>query len=242
MGYLNKKEFHISKGLSWMKKMKLFATTALSMLMLTSSMVFAQVPDDSIVIGQKAYSIELLFSSQYVDEINQAVDQAVSNGYGLYCKLGGDSCRDIFTNGAVSDSEIANWPQITYKDASGNETVYAEGNGEEVSVSSKSAYVTVEVANALPTFKQVNVLSSEYDNAVSFKVVYGSTESGVTSLGTEVTFMTSESTVEIQLLDNSGSVVATGNIGVATGVENAKVSMESEQDQETNTFSVVDIY
>lgn len=224
-----------------MKIMKFFAMTTSFFVMLTS-MTFAQIPDNSIVIGQKAYSIELLFSSDYLDEINQAVDQAVSNGYGLYYKLDGDAYRDIFTNGAVTDSEIAKWPQISYKDSTGNESTYAPGNGEEIASSSKSAYVTVEIANALPTFKKVNVLSSEYGNAVNFKVVYNGGTTEVIPFGTEVTFMTSESTVEIQLLDNAEAVVAKGNIGVVSGVENAKVSMKSEQSPETDTFSVVDIY
>lgn len=223
------------------KLFKLFTTTMLSMLMVTS-LAFAEVPSNSVVLGDKAFSVELLFDAANIPDINAALNEAALNGEGMYFKLAGqDTFKDIFTMQDVTQSQLQAWPQITFKAADGNETVYAQGNGDELSSSSKYAYVDVEVASAMPTFKRITVDSSDYEGAASFKVVYGMDSTNATAFGSEVTFMTSESSVEIQILDGEGAVVATGNVGVESSAENAKVSITSTQPEPTK-FSVVNIY
>jgi len=96
------------------------------------STAFAEIPTNAVILGDKAYAVELLFDNSYLAELNAQVQQAVAGGYGLYYKLGDAPYKEIFSGQAVADEVIQNWPQITFVDMYGNETTYAAGNGDEI--------------------------------------------------------------------------------------------------------------
>ncbi len=113
------------------KPTKVIVVVAL-MLMLMTPTVGASIPKDSVIIGDKAFSISYLMISENLAEINQALADA--GLVPIYYQLTGmnDVFTDVFSNLPISAQELANLPQITYKNSLGNITHYAKGNGEPI--------------------------------------------------------------------------------------------------------------
>lgn len=107
------------------KKVVSFATAA-TMLLGTAS--FAAVPTNSVVLGDEGYSVDLLFGTDYLAQINGSIADADG---ALYYNLG-DGWKDIFTNAVLTDEQLGAWPQVSYTDAEGNTAIYAEGNGDVI--------------------------------------------------------------------------------------------------------------
>ena len=122
-------------------KSKIIKALALgSALTLTSSTVaMAAIPNESVIIGSKAYSIDCLFNNAYTAQIN--ADLAVSNGI-LYFNMNGGGWKDIITGHVVTNEQMTALPNVTYIDKDGKSSIYAKGNGDlvvAVSVESVSA-------------------------------------------------------------------------------------------------------
>ena len=92
------------------KKVVSFATAA-TMLLGTAS--FAAVPTNSVVLGDEGYSVDLLFGTDYLAQINGSIADADG---ALYYNLG-DGWKDIFTNAVLTDEQLGAWPQVSYTDA-----------------------------------------------------------------------------------------------------------------------------
>ena len=125
----------------------------------------------TIILGSKAYDINLLFSDKYTAQINS--DLAVANDV-LYYNLGNAGWKDMFSGEAVSNAKMAALPQVTYLNKDDSTTLYAAGNGDPVvtdtatvtSVSAIKGTITVTMSRPIfsgstkPTFADFAVTSS----------------------------------------------------------------------------------
>lgn len=91
-----------------------FATTAL-----------AAVPENTIVIGDKAWDANLLFDPEFSQTI---LDAFMENGGNLNYVDFDNKIQD-FLGEEVDASE---WPEVTYTDVEGNQVRYEEGNGDPI--------------------------------------------------------------------------------------------------------------
>ena len=78
------------------------------------------IPGNSLIIGSRAYDVNLLFSDEFTQQINN--DLAVANGV-LYYNLG-EGWKDIFSGEEISSEKIASLPNITYFNKDGIQEVY----------------------------------------------------------------------------------------------------------------------
>lgn len=102
-----------------MKKLVAMGLVALTVLMVTTS-AYA-LPDDTILIGNKAFSIFHLTDSNYDDAINEAVKDADAEN--LYYKLKGELIS-LITNEEISESEKATFENVLFIDQEGKKWIY----------------------------------------------------------------------------------------------------------------------
>lgn len=92
----------------------------------------AAIPNNSVIIGAKGFSIDYLMLSHALPEINQAIAEA--GDAPIYYQLDGTNevFADVFTNQPITPQNMQALPQITYKEGDGKVIVYAEANGEPI--------------------------------------------------------------------------------------------------------------
>ena len=94
--------------------------------------VFGAIPNNSVIIWSKAYSIDYMMKENNLGEINQAIAQAGLKP--IYFQLPGvaEVFTDVFTMAAATPDELTALPEIDYTDAQGNKTTYAAGFGDAI--------------------------------------------------------------------------------------------------------------
>jgi len=99
------------------------------MVLLLATGAYAAVPNDTVIIGDKAFAIEYLTNPSHAAEIQQALDNADPGGIWYSIEGVTQGWTSIFTGNVATASDIAAFPQIEYKNAQGEVTVYESGNG-----------------------------------------------------------------------------------------------------------------
>ena len=119
------------KNIKDMKRL-IVLTTALVSLLLMTPCAYGAIPDNSVIIWSKAYSIDYLMEETHIGEINQVIADA--GMHPIYFQLSGvaETFTDVFTMIPATQTELAGLPEIEYTDAQGNKTTYAAGFGEAV--------------------------------------------------------------------------------------------------------------
>ncbi|AHM57339.1 hypothetical protein EAL2_c20580 [Peptoclostridium acidaminophilum DSM 3953] len=118
-----------------LKKVICLATAAT---MLMGSAAFAEVPKDTMIIGNQAFNIRLMFDPSYKAQILDAMRYANANpdsegNRPYYYKINQMAqWRTVFGKIPLTEEQIGQWPEITYINADGESTVYQEGNGDPV--------------------------------------------------------------------------------------------------------------
>jgi hypothetical protein len=107
-----------------MKKVKLFAL-AITILITISFNAFAEIPDKTVIIGDKAYDLIYVNNGSNYNEILEAIVNNKSSIYVKWNNIWYDDC----TGKIVSKDNIG---AVTYKDINGNITEYAAGDGEDI--------------------------------------------------------------------------------------------------------------
>lgn len=103
-----------------------------AILLVGTAPAFAEVPSQTIIIGSKAYDVNLLFNAAYKGEIQQAINAVPPATNQFYYKINMmTQWRTIFGNTSLTAEQIGQWPEITYIDAVGMEHIYKSGNGDE---------------------------------------------------------------------------------------------------------------
>lgn len=98
--------------------------------------VFAEIPNGTVVLGDKAFSIEYMNNNRYMKEIVNSVMK--SNGV-IYIKTSGGQWLN--NDAHIIDKSII--PTVMYKNKDGNVTKYSKGDGD----------VDSEYYNKVITFK-----------------------------------------------------------------------------------------
>ena len=100
--------------------------------MMFSSTVFAAVPSDTVVIGDKAYSIDYIVLTATEAEINAQL--ANFPGAKIFYNIEGQTTdfTGLFDEELATSEELAAFPQITYVKSDGTTVIYEAGNGDEV--------------------------------------------------------------------------------------------------------------
>jgi hypothetical protein len=174
-----------------------------------------------------------------MSEINAALTNA--NGIMYYNLNGGTTFYDIMTGTPITVTQMSNLPQIQFTDQNGNVSNYSAGNGNLISTS--TANVTVAVGT-ISTFKQVTVNSTDVNGAVQFALKESSAASylnAVMPIGQTTTVSTSQNTLEVDLLDAGGNVLATGTINVSVGAAATTVQLTTTQQPNNSNLNVIGI-
>lgn len=226
-------------------RLKNVLVLTISLVMIMTSVVFAEIPDQTIILGDKAYDLDCLFSSNFVKEINEQLQKAISKGYKLSFRLGGSDYKDIFTGKVVPKETIQDWPKITRVDSKGNQTVYDKGNGNVVDQpNTYYANVSVEVGS-ISSFKKVKITSVDqsFSGIVKYRVVESASNLDITrNIDQEVTVMNGN-TITIEFLDGNSKIVASGTLNIKTAEGNIKMPIEANGSTPNVGFlEVVDIY
>lgn len=203
---------------------------AIAFVFLFSSVAMAAIPVNSVILNDKAYSVEYLMDPANLQEINEQAAAASDSG-NLFYNLEGqtDGWYGIMTQQPVSDEDLAALPEIEYKDAEGNVTRYAAGNGDPVSdeltVESVSAIEPINVANGtaqadigLPA--EVEITLSD-DTKVTVPVSWACDNYDPATAGT-YTFV---GTLDLSGLENVAATDKTASVDVV--VAEAQLAVES---------------
>ncbi|AHM57340.1 hypothetical protein EAL2_c20590 [Peptoclostridium acidaminophilum DSM 3953] len=98
---------------------------------------FAEVPKDTMIIGNQAFNIRLMFDPSYKAQILDAMRYANANpdsegNRPYYYKINQmTQWRTVFGKTPLTEEQIDQWPEITYINSDGESTVYEAGNGAE---------------------------------------------------------------------------------------------------------------
>lgn len=194
-----------------MNKKILGAVAAISIMCYASSVEAMAIPSHSIVIGNKAYSIDYVVKPANYGEINSAI-RGVSN---IYYVVNSTTIKDLFFNTYVSTNTIDSIPTITYKDADGEEYIARSGSISLEHITNPfMASAKVEIGSSFNLIKKVTITNTTVPDARYFKL----DGSYLTAVGTPVQAIISGSSVNVYFYsDSSGSnLVATGQIDISS--------------------------
>jgi len=93
---------------------------------------YAAVPNDAVIIGDKAFAIGYLTDPNNASEIQQALDNADPGNIWYSIEGVTTGWTGVFFGNVATEADIAAFPQIEYKDPQGAITVYAAGNGDVI--------------------------------------------------------------------------------------------------------------
>lgn len=197
-----------------------------------SSLSFATIPEDTIIIGSKAFALDCIFDSSFNDDINEALFEA--GGTDLYYRLTGQNqFYDLMNGEPIDNSKTEKWPEITLIKADRSQVIYEAGNGAEKDA--VKVLVSVEVGS-IESFKKVTVHSTDIDEAVSFMI-----NGNKMQLGEEMNIMTSENIVEVDLLDLSDGVVGTFDLDVSNNITDKSIVISEGSDSSYESLKVISI-
>ena len=125
---------------------KVIALT-LTFLMLFASVASAAIPTDSVIIGDKAYSIGYVTNPANAAEIQAALDN-LGTGQLAYNIDGQTSGWTSIMGGTpLTADQIAALPPITYKNDAGEVSNYAAGDGDLIPIGTSLSVSSVSVVN-----------------------------------------------------------------------------------------------
>ncbi len=226
-------------------KLKNVLILSISLVMIMSSAVFAEIPDQSIILGDKAYHINYFFLPELLDDINEQLNKAISNGYGLSYRLNDDNYRDMFTGEIIPQEVIQDWPSITYLDSNGSEVVYDKGNGGVID-QPNTYYADVNVeSSSIPNIKRITIISVDksFTDVTQFRVLRPTDNIDVTrDISERITVLTDKE-ITIQFLDNDSKLLASGILDLKSASGEVKMIIRAEDSTPVvKYFEVTDIY
>lgn len=170
------------------------------------------IPSHSIVIGNKAYSIDYVVKPANYGEINYQILSA-SN---VYYVVNSNTVKDLFSNSNVSKNVIDSVPSITYKDKYGEEYIARSGSDTLEHVQGPLEALA-NIQTLIGYYKRITVTSTNVPNAGYFRVTDGVNESSVARVGSSVTTNISGNSASIYFYsDSSGNyLTAVGTLNVA---------------------------
>jgi hypothetical protein len=214
------------------KLLSVSVLAALLIMLVASTTAFAEMPKGTLVMKNKAYSLNYAAMAESYNEILQAFQDA---GYTLYYKNFAGNWEDSMGN-TVQKTSI---PEVTYKDVGKEPVNYAAGDGEIVT----SAMATVNYSFSRPGFLYTANVTVNGDDLAAKYAFYdeaGAQVSDIKDLGTEVSLapvVAAGSQLYLRIMDANQQVLASQLITVVDGPGSCQY--EIVQDKE---FKVIDIY
>jgi len=153
---------------------------ALSAALLICTPSFAQIPENSVVIGDKAYHVSLAFDSEY----DLQIGRAFSDNPGTAFLNIGSGWKNLVSGESLAEFNL--WPEIEYIDSEGFVTLYSSKNSGEIQSSLKwsvSNEILIDGPDGDPSSDNYILLkfskplaSADYSSAVEYAdVASGST-------------------------------------------------------------------
>lgn len=194
-----------------MNKKLLGMVAAVSVMFYASSVKAMAIPSHSIVIGNKAYSIDYIVKPANYGEINSAIMDA-SN---IYYVVNSSTVKDLFFNTYVSTDLIDSIPTITYKDGDGE--VYTAASGSSTLQPVANPFMStakVEIGSSFNLIKKITVTNTTVPDAKYFTVDGGY----IRPIGTPIQTTISGSSVNVYFYSDSAgtNLVATGKLDVSS--------------------------
>lgn len=196
-----------------MKKIMLtVAAAALFTIIYTSPAKAMAVPSHSIVVGNKAYSIDYVVKPPNYGEINTQI----INASNVYYIVNSTTVKDLFNNTYVSTNVIDSISTITYKDGDGEQyTARSGSNYLEPVINPFMAKAKVEIGSGLNLLKKITVSTVTIPDVHYYKIA-GSNY--IKPVGTPIQATISDNSTQIYFYaDSTGnSLVATGDLEVSS--------------------------
>jgi len=188
-----------------MKKFRLILAITVVMMMLLQSVAFAAMPNGTVVIGDKAYSLAYVQDAANADAISAAI---VAAGANVFVKGFGGSWTTV-TGGAVLATAI---PAVTYISDAGDTTLYNAGDVNTAfaltSVTSSANYKEVVVNYNMAGDEELigektnyTVKVNDVPNSVELATVSDDGKSVVLTLQTAAT---PQADIEVTVSDDTG--------------------------------------
>lgn len=193
-------------------KKKILAAVMVAALGCGTTVNAMAIPSHSIIIGNKAYSLDYVVKPANYGEINAQM----ANASNVYYVVNSSIIKDLFTDNYVSTNVIDSIPTITYKDGDGEQYIATGGSPYLQHIAdSFTASASVDIGSSLNLFKKINITSSTIPDA-SYYRIDGS--SYVKSIGTPIQATVSGSSVKVYFYadSNGDTLVATGNLDISS--------------------------
>lgn len=195
---------------------KLIVAVMLLVLGYSSTAKAMAIPSHSIIIGNKAYSLDYVVKPANYGEINNAISSAGSSE--IYYVVNSSNIKNLFTNEYVSTNVVDSTPTITYKDGNGDQYIARSGQNYMEHVTTPfTATAQVEIGSSLNLIKRITVTGVSISDANYYSVG----DSAITAVGSSVQTTISQNTSNVCFYaDSSGKyLVATGilDTGTSTG-------------------------
>lgn len=195
-----------------MKKIMLtVAAAAISTIIYASPVKAMAIPGHSIVIGDKAYSVDYVVKPANYGEINTQMLN-VSN---VYYVVNSSTVKDLFNGTYVNTNVIDSIPTITYKDGDGE--IYKARSGSnnlEHQLNPFMAMAKVTIGSDLNIFKKISITTVTVPHANYYKI----DDSGIQSVSNTISKSISGNSVEVYFYSDStgNDLVAVGNLDVSS--------------------------
>lgn len=188
------------------------AAAAISIIFYASPAKAMAIPSHSIVIGNKAYSIDYVVKPANYGEVNSQI----VNASNVYYVINSTTIKDLFSNTYVSTNVIDSVATITYKDADGEEYTARGGSNYLEHVDNPfAASAEVTIGSGLNLFKKITISSTTVPHARYYKIA-GS--SYIKAVGNAIQAAISDDNVDVYFYaDSTGNnLVAIGNLDVSS--------------------------
>jgi len=189
-------------------KKKLLSAAIITAIMFGST-ANAEVPPHSVIIGDKAYSIDYIVKPANFAEIDSQLNKSTSVYYVSSTRI-----IDLFTGKPISYSLISSFPQLSYKDGDGEKYTVLAGNGKLIHKTNPfMASANVSIGNGMTLFKNIKITTTLPD------VCYYTIENGtsIQKIGQTIKCATDENYVKVKLLAyDKKTLIAEGQLDVSS--------------------------
>lgn len=208
-----------------MNKKILSLIAAISVALYSSSVSAMAIPSHSIVVGNKAYSIDYVVNPANYGEINSQM----LNSSNVYYVVNSNTIKDLFTNEYVSTNVIDSISTITYIDRNGEQYIARSGSDSlEHIVGAFTATAKVEIGNGVNLIKKITVNSTSIPDVNYFKI---SGSSYIKPVGNPLQITSSQSSVTVYFYNDSAGnkLIATGTLDISNSTGSIPTNISNLQ-------------
>ncbi len=151
------------------KKVKMLALVLTFVMFFATAASAANIPNDSVIIGDKGFSIGFLTNPANAAEIQIALDELGAGPLAYQIEGQTTGWTWIMSGTLLTAAEVAAFPAITYKNDAGVITNYPAGGG------GTTPTFTMEVNNGLTPGKKMVIVTLDTANPENYNVAVAGT-------------------------------------------------------------------